>query len=327
MRHIVIIRLSGITDVAIAAPLVRAYAKANPDVLFTMVSIPFMDPLFEDIPNLKYQSIVINEENTKIKDVFNITQKIIRIKPTSIADFSNTSLSNAICMIFKIKGIDVKCVKDPRKFALNTPHIQSRFENVLTELGLQNLFFHKCKTSQSQKIKYTFHRIGIAPFAKYEGKTWPSKNMEEVVAELSKDNNNKIYLFGDRSYEAKILQGWGFKYQNCESIAGKYTIREELDLIRSLDVMVTMDSANMHFASFVQTPVISIWGATHPDLGYYGCGQEKNHAIGIDLDCRPCSLYGEAKCSREDYACLKGITPNMVLEKINNFYNHEEKQL
>ena len=34
---------------------------------------------------------------------------------------------------------------------------------------------------------------------------------------------------------------------------------EELVLMSYLDVMISMDSANMHMASLVHTPVISIW--------------------------------------------------------------------
>ena len=53
-KHIVIIRLSALGDVAIAAPLVRAYAEANPKVTFTMVSQPKMESLFGGIPNLHF---------------------------------------------------------------------------------------------------------------------------------------------------------------------------------------------------------------------------------------------------------------------------------
>lgn len=323
MKHIAILRFSAITEIAIAAPLIRAYALANPDIRFTVVSIPFLRAFFDGIPNLGYLPLNVSEaqeEKYSLSFLWHVIRTVFGTRPTGIADLSNTSLSRAVCSIPKMHGVEIHSVKDPTRFSMKNEHIQKRYEDVLTSFGIDSLHFAERPFEPHVKMKYTFHRIGIAPFAKYEGKSWPYKNMESVVASLCSDPNNKIYLFGDKNREAQILQGWEFLYPNCESIAGKYILKEELDLIRSLDLMVTMDSANMHFASFVQTPVISIWGATHPSLGYYGCGQDPDYAIGVKMGCRPCSLFGNGQCSRHDYACLTRITPDMVIDKINKFF-------
>ncbi len=42
-------------------------------------------------------------------------------------------------------------------------------------------------------------------------------------------------------------------------MAGKYTLEKELDLINDLDLMITMDSANMHLASFTEL-LFSLFG-------------------------------------------------------------------
>lgn len=324
MKHIVIIRLSTISEVAIAAPLIRAYALANPDIRFTMFSLKLMSPLFEGISNLFYCPEEIEEGQSDIFQAIKLSRKVLSLRPTDIADYSSTVLSHRICSICSFMGVHTSSVKDPLKFSPGIAHIQQRFENVLTSLGLSNLHFTAHPIPQKQTIKYTFHRIGVAPFAKYEGKRWPIDKMEKVVSELANNQDNHIYLFGDNNEEARILQNWEFKYSNCESVAGKYILKEELDLIKSLDLMITMDCANMHFASFVQTPVISIWGATSPALGFYGYGQDLDNAIGANIDCRPCSLFGDKKCKRGDYMCMKMITPEMVLDKINIFFEKDK---
>ena len=78
----------------------------------------------------------------------------------------------------------------------------------------------------------------------------------------------------------------------------------ELALMSHLDVMVSMDSGNMHLASLINTPVVTIWGATHPLAGFMGWNQSEENAVQVDLPCRPCSVYGNKPCSRKDYACL-----------------------
>ena len=93
-------------------------------------------------------------------------------------------------------------------------------------------------------------------------------------------------------------------------------LSEEVKLMKTMDVLVTMDSANMHLASLCQVPVVSIWGPTHPHAGFYGLGQDPLHAVQVSLSCRPCSVFGNKKCWRGDNACMEQITPAMVIEKI-----------
>ena len=83
-----------------------------------------------------------------------------------------------------------------------------------------------------------------------------------------------------------------------------------------LDLMISMDSANMHLASLVNTPVVSVWGATHPYVGFLGWNQSLDHVVQVDLPCRPCSVYGRKPCARGDIACMMNITPQMIVDKV-----------
>ena len=88
-----------------------------------------------------------------------------------------------------------------------------------------------------------------------------------------------------------------------------------------LDVMISMDSSNMHLASLTDTPVVSIWGATHPFAGFLGWRQTTDNAIQISLDCRPCSIFGNKPCLRGDYACMQNIAPETIVEKVKSIIN------
>jgi ADP-heptose:LPS heptosyltransferase len=74
----------------------------------------------------------------------------------------------------------------------------------------------------------------------------------------------------------------------------------------------------MHLASLLGTTVVSVWGATHPYAGFTGWRQSPENIVQIDKPCRPCSVYGNKKCYRDDapYACMKEISPSMIIEKI-----------
>ena len=156
--------------------------------------------------------------------------------------------------------------------------------------------------------------VGVAPFAQHKGKIWPLEQMERLVEMLS-EKGYRVVLFGSGS-EAPVLETWAGKYEGVESLAGRYGFAEELERIAALDVMVSMDSANMHFASCLGIPVVSIWGATHPCRGFYGWKQDPAWAVQKEMDCRPCSKYGKKPCQKGDYPCLKGIEPIEVMERI-----------
>ena len=101
-----------------------------------------------------------------------------------------------------------------------------------------------------------------------------------------------------------------------KTVVGKYRLDQELALISQLDLLISMDSANMHFASLVGTKVLSVWGATHPYAGFYGYHQNPDNIIQLDLSCRPCSVFGEKPCFRGDMACLMQISAEVIINKV-----------
>jgi ADP-heptose:LPS heptosyltransferase len=105
-----------------------------------------------------------------------------------------------------------------------------------------------------------------------------------------------------------------------ELTAGHLSFCDELRLMNSLDVMLSMDSANMHLASLVDIPVVSVWGATHPYAGFYGYNQNPINAVQVDMPCRPCSVFGNKPCRYGAYDCFNQIKPEMIVEKIMNIF-------
>jgi len=132
-------------------------------------------------------------------------------------------------------------------------------------------------------------------------------------------------LFGGRGYEEAILEQWEFQYPRVKSVVGKYALDNELALISQLDVLLCMDSANMHFASLVNVPVVSVWGATHPFAGFMGWNQDPSNVVQVDLPCRPCSIYGNKQCFRGDYACMKNIDPLLIVDRVRMVLKKKER--
>jgi ADP-heptose:LPS heptosyltransferase len=144
------------------------------------------------------------------------------------------------------------------------------------------------------------------------------ESLEKVIAELSKRENYWIFLMGGGKAEKIALRPIARKSPHVISMAEiKHRFIDEYALFAKCDLMLTMESANMHLASLTGIPVVSIWGATHPFAGFMGWNQTKDNAVQADLDCRPCSIFGQKPCKRGDYACMTMIKPETVVEKVN----------
>jgi ADP-heptose:LPS heptosyltransferase len=162
--------------------------------------------------------------------------------------------------------------------------------------------------------------IGIAPFARHTSKIWPLNYYGEVISRLIERFPVKFFLFGGGEAEIDFFTSLKQKFPaHVVVVAGQLKLKPELALMEMLDVMLCVDSSNMHLAALAGTPIISIWGGTHTDVGFGPFGRGEDSIIQIsreELPCRPCSVYGREKCLREDFACLTWITPERVANRI-----------
>ena len=321
MKHVLVIRLSALGDVAILAPVLKARAEANPEVIFTVAAPPMLEPLFEGLPNVHFLGLKKKQSSWKIFEALK------GVGADTVADLHVVNrVGRALTLLridallhfnFRFKVFRLRKGRISRMVMLRhwnmaprRPQWQ-RYDDVFGRLFGDG----SCKTPPIIHHPLPSKRIGIAPFSQHEGKVWPWANIEQLVKMLAAKGYN-VLLFGSKE-EAPQLEALAASVTGAESVAGRLTFREELDTIKGLSLMVSMDSANMHFASAVGTPVVSIWGATHPDFGFYGYGQERENALCANLPCQPCSAYGQKACRYGDYHCLKAITPEMVINRIS----------
>lgn len=303
--RLLVVRLSALGDVAILQPVVRQRAAENRDVLFMVAGPPRLAPLFGGMDNVQY---VPTERKQTVRALY---RQLCELKPDIVADVHGVLRTIGVDWLFRLHGTKVRSIHKRTRQPMAS---WQRYDRVLDHCGLKG----GTKEGDYWKAKPCEGRrrvVGVAPFAQHEGKIWPLDKMERLVGMLS-ERGYKVWLFGSRA-EAPIMERWAEGKEGVESLAGRFTFEEELDRIAQVDVMVSMDSANMHFASCLGVPVVSIWGATHPIRGFYGWRQDPAWAVQKDMDCRPCSKYGNKPCKKGDYPCMKEIGPGEVLARID----------
>lgn len=336
-KRVLLMRLSAMGDVAMTVPVVASFAKAYPDVNITMLSTPRFQPLFANIPNLNFVGVDKTGRHKGIKGLWRLSKEITADgRFDQMIDLHDVLRSKLLRTIMRLRGVKVTVVDKGRaeKKALVSGKNKSQlkqmvqryhetFEKAGYKFELSYDGYHTDTTinfGDDLNLSSHVYNIGIAPFAQHEGKIYPLDKMEQVVKTLS-ERNIGIYLFGGGKKEEEVFNSWVGKYPNVTSLAGKYKLQEEMAVMKNMNLMLTMDSANMHLASLCGVKVVSIWGATHPYMGFYGYGQDPQNAIVANLDCQPCSAYGNKPCKFGDYRCMTQITPETVCEKIMNILN------
>ena len=332
-----IFRFSAMGDVAMLVPVLRCLYVQNKNIQITLVTRERFAPIFKEFSDLRLITPDFGGTNKGLKGLYSLYKELKKTRPNRIADIHNNLRSRILRMFFRSSFIRIKAIDKgyserrrlthPTKKTMKplTPQ-HYRYVEVFSRLGFSlDLDKHEFPIKpglpkSSLKIDLPADRkwIGIAPFAAHPGKVYPLDLMQKVVGYLQQQHT--VFLFGNGSKEASQIHIWSKAYPNVIPHALEISFSNQLDLIANLDVMISMDSANGHLAANFGVPVITLWGMTHPFLGFSAFGQN-NHLL-VDREKFPkvpTSAYGKTvpKGYRD---AMRTITPEevieMVLEKI-----------
>ncbi len=158
--------------------------------------------------------------------------------------------------------------------------------------------------------------VAIAPGSVWNTKRWLPERFSELCLMLSGGGIEIVLIGGkeDRELCAEIKNAAGT--ERVHSAAGKFSILQSAELIRRCDVLISNDSAPLHLAVAMRTPVIAIFGATSPAFGFAPYGERDIIVERNDLDCRPCSIHGGDKCPIGTFDCMVGISAKRVYEEV-----------
>jgi len=153
--------------------------------------------------------------------------------------------------------------------------------------------------------------VGIAPGSVWATKRWTPAGFAAVIAGLATDGVRCVLLGGpdDRALAEDICERSG---QRATVLAGLTDMATLVAVIDHLALLVANDSAPMHIASARGVPVVVVFCATTPALGYGPYGPYAT-VVGADLACRPCARHGGRYCPRGTEDCMRLVAPDAVL--------------
>ncbi len=335
-KHILVIRLSAMGDVAMTVPVLRVLANTYPDLKITILSRPFFKPFFEGIPNLNFLEADVYGEHKRL-GLLKLANEAQELGIDVVADLHSVIRSKVISKYLKFKGFKTATIDKGRAekkalissqgkniAQLKTTH--QRYADVFEKLGFP-IDLKQFVAPPSKRLTPKLNGligvepkklIGIAPFAAYKSKMYPLSLMAEVIRELDNTDRYRIFLFGGGKKEVEQLKKIEIPFTNVTNVAGKLTFEEELSLISNLDLMLSMDSGNGHLAAMYGVPVVTLWGVTHPYAGFVPFNQPENNQLVANREkfpLIPTSVYGN-KFPKGYGEAMKTITPETIVQKV-----------
>jgi ADP-heptose:LPS heptosyltransferase len=342
-KHILVIRLSALGDVAMTIPVILTLLKQYPELKVSVLTKPFFAKLFKDIPQVNTITANVENEHDGLSGLSQLSRELKKYNFSGVADLHNVLRTKILKFFLFFQDLKIKSINKGRKDKKALTRTKNkvfkrlkttaeRYADVFSSLGyfvnLREPVFLKrndleIKISDELQFHEAKKRIGIAPFAAHDGKVYPTDLMQECIKQLAEDKNLHIYLFGAEGQEMSRLHNWAHPYSNVYCIAGKYDFEVELDLISNLDLMLSMDSGNGHLAAMYGVKVITIWGQTHPHSGFAPFLQTQEEQIIPDrsiFPLLPTSVYGNKKI--EGYSkVMRSIKPERIVETVNRYLN------
>ena len=152
--------------------------------------------------------------------------------------------------------------------------------------------------------------IAVAPGSIWGTKRWPY--YDALVAAL----DGSVVVVGgpdDRGLADEIAQAAPGRVHNS---AGELPLRVSAAIIQRSRLLVTNDSAPLHLATAVGTPIVAIFGPTVPAFGFGPRGPRDLVVEHPNLSCRPCSRHGPMRCPLGHHRCMRELTLETVLATI-----------
>lgn len=325
-----IIRLATIGNVAMTVPVIASVSKRYPNDKFIIASKKDLGAMFTSMPNVEFREV---DNHLNWKGVWELW-KAWRNEVDAVIDLQSVLRTRVFRLFMRFSGKRVKGVRYGRirkhlitfwgigKSILPTEF--ERYEDTFHRTGLETdrdfvaLPVNKAaaKVVKEQYGEKKGRWIGLAPFAKSRSNMLPYRVTKDTIEQLTNDAQTMVFLFGAGKIECEMLRQWASVFPRTISVAGQLKLEEELELMRQLDVMICMDSANQHLSSLVGLRAISVWCATHPMIGFAGWKQHPEDIIQRhDLRCRPCTCHGTNHCRYRNYACRQ-IEAETIVKQI-----------
>lgn len=321
---ILIVQSAFIGDVVLAVPLVETVKQSSPGSEIHFLTMPVYRDFLAEQPSV--EEVVVDDKKGRNRCPLPFLKFCLQLRKEKYDTALIIHRSFRTGLLIRLAGIKRRIGFDSAEgrifYTEKVPYRRSMHEverNLLLGKkagfgswdGNWNLPYNSqfaIRNSQSGKPVIT-----VSPFSNWGTKRWLPEHWAELMNELAKIGGVVVVGSGkDVSLWDEIRAGLK---SEVSDLVGRTDFLELSALIKNSDILVTGDSAPLHFASAFGVKSLVIFGPTIPEFGF-GPYRQKNIVIQKELSCRPCNIHGPRKCPEEHHNCMRKILPGEVLAAV-----------
>ena len=313
INKILFITLSNIGDAILTLPVLDALIEKFPHAGITVIAGPRPKEIFENNPRI--DKVIVFNKAVPLKEKIKLFRNLEKEGFDMVIDLRN-SLFGALLPAryktspFKAFPPSISHMKDRHLFRAGMSgqvserkglYISRQDEEYVNNILKQN------NIKPAEKI------LVISAGARSHIKRWPKEKYLGLVSLLIKELGFRIVLAGDRE-DAPINRYIADNLQYpVTDLTAKTNVSQLAALLKKAEMVITNDSAVLHLASYLNRPVVAIFGPT--DETKYGPWSAVHSLVKRDIFCRPCR---KAQCRFGSLECMSLIQVEDVLREVGS---------
>jgi len=316
--RVLVIRFNSIGDIVLSYPAVRTLSRAGYEVHYltkaSFAELVTSNPFVAKVWLLK-------------DSLHTVVDALVKIDWIYVFDFHNnyrskTVVRNLDSPSFTLEknriGMWIMIQLNLRK--KQQRHIVERYLDTIALAGIQ------CKDSSLEVYIPDNLAIPDLPevyLAIAVGTAWHTKSIpvDKIVETINLIPNTAVILLGGPDDKQRALDIKNGCENTVIDLTSELSILQSAKVVMNAAAILTGDTGLMHIEAAVGTPIVAVFGSTHPLLGYTPyTDSEKAVVIQVeDLPCRPCTKQGKNSCPKGHFKCMKNINTERLVEEINNY--------
>jgi heptosyltransferase-2 len=335
-ERILIVQTSFLGDVVLTTPLIAEVRRRFPEAMLAVLCNPQAAGLLEANPDV--DRVILYDKNRVDRGFGGLRRAAAELRSHRFTLAISPHKSLRTSVLLYLAGIPERVgfresagwflYHRTAKRAAGC-HDVERNLSILEALGIE---VGECRkelhlpsdAAAIDSVKRLFSSLGVEKdrtiFGINAGSVWPTKRWHlqgfaGLIELLDRKHSGRFLLFGgpqDTDLVAELDRLSGHRAVN---LSGKLGLRELAAALNWCDVFISNDSGPMHMAVARGVPVVAIFCATTPSLGFY---PYTSNAVVVEkeLPCRPCGSHGGRRCPLGTEDCIRLIPPGAVLDAV-----------
>ncbi len=313
VHNILLVTLSNLGDIVLTFPVLDALLEQFPQARLSVVVGEKGNELLAGNPLVA--RVFVYRKRTSLGEKFSWFRELASERFDLIVDLRNTALPFFLFPQWRTSFSEQKIVGEHRR--------EKHWRRLTQVLGDVPTVTHRRalyvtaedKQAVAQKLKPLILSgeiyAVVAPGAANEFKRWWPEGFAEVIQYLMLEKKMPVVLVGDHN-DREVVQRVLGKYPSDRllNLAGQTNLRQLAEVLHRSRLLVANDSGIMHLASYLDVPVLALFGPT--DEKKYGPWSARSIVVRKQIFCAPCEKSG---CAFH-HECMMQISASEVIAKL-----------